>query len=114
MEEAPRGSEEREEERRETEGQRARQRDRETERETERGFSSPVIGFGSHTPMVTGHTYVVRYSPNAPRAIQVMKDVMLAQVRRYKQRILTVRYVCVLTNSYVQMGEHPKIDEEKK
>ncbi|ELR17609.1 tetratricopeptide repeat domain containing protein [Acanthamoeba castellanii str. Neff] len=31
-------------------------------------------GFGSHTPMVTGQTYVVRYSPMAPRAIRIMRE----------------------------------------
>jgi hypothetical protein len=30
--------------------------------------------FGSHTPMVTGQTYVVRYSPMAPRAIRIMRE----------------------------------------
>jgi hypothetical protein len=32
------------------------------------------VRFGSHTPMVTGQTYVVRYSPMAPRAIKIMKE----------------------------------------
>ncbi len=41
--------------------------------------------------MVTGHTHVVRYSPNVPRAIQVMKDVLLQR-----------------------LGVHAKIDEDKR
>lgn len=33
-------------------------------------------GFGSHTPMVTQQTEVVRYSPFAPRAIRIMKEII--------------------------------------
>jgi hypothetical protein len=36
-------------------------------------------GFGSQTPMITGQCYVVRYSPMAPRAISIMKQLMPEQ-----------------------------------
>jgi hypothetical protein len=33
-------------------------------------------GFGSHTPMVLGQAKVVRYHPNAERALQIVKDLI--------------------------------------
>ena len=36
-------------------------------------------GFGSHTPMITGQTNVVRYYPMFSRAFKIMKDLMPAQ-----------------------------------
>jgi tetratricopeptide (TPR) repeat protein len=36
-------------------------------------------GFGSHTPMITGQAHVVRYSPMAPRAVAIMKDILKDQ-----------------------------------
>jgi hypothetical protein len=38
-------------------------------------------GFGSHTPMVLGQAKVVRYHPNAERALQIVKD--LIKVRHF-------------------------------
>ncbi|KAL6073358.1 Suppressor of RPS4-RLD 1 [Balamuthia mandrillaris] len=36
-------------------------------------------GFGSHTPMITGQTYVVRYSPMFKRAFAIMKGLLQQQ-----------------------------------
>jgi hypothetical protein len=36
-------------------------------------------GFGSHTPMITGQTHVIRYYPMFERAFAIMKDLMPSQ-----------------------------------
>jgi hypothetical protein len=36
-------------------------------------------GFGSHTPMITGQTHVVRYYPMFARAFAIMKELIPAQ-----------------------------------
>ena len=33
-------------------------------------------GFGAHTPMITGQTFVVRYSPMYPKAFSIMKSLI--------------------------------------
>jgi hypothetical protein len=35
-------------------------------------------GYGSHTPMITGQCATVRYSGQAPRAMEVVKEIILS------------------------------------
>eukprot|EP01091_Cochliopodium_minus_P012349 TRINITY_DN3721_c0_g1_i1.p1 TRINITY_DN3721_c0_g1~~TRINITY_DN3721_c0_g1_i1.p1 ORF type:complete len:916 (+),score=281.95 TRINITY_DN3721_c0_g1_i1:281-2749(+) len=50
-------------------------------------------GFGSHTPMITGQTNVVRYFPMAQRSIAIIKDLILKNnfPQKKKQSILAAK-----------------------
>ena len=47
-------------------------------------------GFGSHTPMITGQTHVVRYSPMATKSFPILKS-LISQVGLTNEQIGAVK-----------------------